>query len=128
MQRFIKAAGIVDNAEQVQYATYLMELALPEYKMLKFPYSKIAASAVAAACAVFGQGAGFPRELARHSGYSEESLQDCTKALSELYRKASTASLTAVYKKFSQEKHLNVANRDAPPTVDDAFGDALMDA
>jgi cyclin B len=123
MQRFLKAAGIVENKEIVAYATYLMELALPDYSMLKFNYSLIAASAVSAACSAYGKGS-MPRALVRHSGYNEAALRDCVDALGALYRKAPSASLTAVFKKFSTEKYHNVANRDVPTR----FSDAHMDA
>lgn len=123
MQRFVKAAGIAEDQEVVAYATYLMELALPDYGMLKFPNSKIAAAAVSAACSAFGRDP-LPRALSRHSGYSEASLQDCVDALGALYRKAPSASLTAVYKKFSTEKFHNVANRDVPSRYSDAHMDA----
>ncbi len=115
-QRWTKAAGIADDAEAVAYATYLVELALPDYGMLKHTYSKVAAAACAAACAVYGRDP-VPRALARHSGYTEATLRETADELGALYRKASTASLTAVYKKYSMEKHHNVANRGAPPRL-----------
>ncbi len=123
MQRFLKAAGIQEDQECVAYATYLMELALPDYSMLKFNYSKIACSAVSAACAAFGKDS-MPRALARHSGYDEATTRDCVDALNALYRKAPNASLTAVYKKFSSDKYHNVANRDVPGRYSDAHMDA----
>jgi len=119
IQRFVKAGGIAENKEIVAYATYLMELALPDYSMLKYNYSQIAASAVSAACAAFGKDS-MPRALVRHSGYNEASIRECVDALGALYRKAPNASLTAVFKKFSSEKYHNVANR--------GFSDADMDA
>ena len=118
-QRFIKAAGVVDEPEVVAYATYLMELALPDYGMLRFPYSKIAAAAVAAACQIHGVNP-MPRALLKHAGYSEASLRECVVELDVLYRKAPNASLTAVYKKYSSEKNHNVANRGSPCSDGDA--------
>ena len=82
--------------------------------MLRFPYSMIAASAVSAACSVYEHDA-MPRALARISGYSEADLADCVDALGSLFRKAPTASLTAVFKKYSTEKYFNVASNQAPP-------------
>ena len=123
MQRFIKAAGVADEPELVIYAKYLVELALPDYAALNFSYSKLAAAAVSAACAVYGRDP-MPRALARHSGYSEECLRECINHMGSLYRKASSASLTAVYKKFSTEKYHNVANKGAPPRLSDVHMDA----
>jgi hypothetical protein len=39
----------------VHYASYLVELALPDYSMLKYPYSMLAASSVYAANLALGR-------------------------------------------------------------------------
>lgn len=123
LQRFIKAAGVADETELVTYAKYLVELALPDYASLSFPYSKIAAAAVSSACAVYGRDP-LPRALARHSGYSEECLRECINHLGNLYRKASSASLTAVFKKYDTEKYSHVSTKGAPPRLSDVHMDA----
>jgi G2/mitotic-specific cyclin-B, other len=109
--RYMKAAGITENKEAVAYVNYFMELALTEYSMLRFPYSQIAASAVSAACGLVGLDT-YPRALARHSRYSASQIDECVAALTSLYRKAPQSKLTAVYKKFSSEKWLNVATNE----------------
>jgi len=113
LQRFLKAAGVADDKEVTNYASYLVELALPEYSMLRFPYSQIAASAVSAACSALGHDP-MPLALCRHSGYDDEDIHECVDALAALYEKAPTASLTAVYKKFASDKFYNVATKGAP--------------
>lgn len=55
--------------------------------------------------------------LQRHSGYTGEALRDCATALANLYRKAPNHSLTAVYKKYSSEKLLQVATMEAPMSL-----------
>lgn len=114
VHRFMKAAGVTENAGLIFYSMYLVELSLPDYSMLRFPYSMIAASAVSAACSVYGHDP-MPHALLRISGYSEADLADCIDSLGGLFRRAPTASLTAVFKKYSSEKHFNVANHQAPP-------------
>jgi len=46
----------------------------------------------------------YPRALAKHSGYSESDVHDCTKELLTLMQKAPVASLNAVHKKYSLAK------------------------
>lgn len=46
LARFLKAAGACRDKEVLLYASYLTELALPDYAMLKFSYSQTAAAAV----------------------------------------------------------------------------------
>jgi len=116
MHRFLKAAGVADDKEAVNYASYLVELSLADYAMLRFPYSKIAAAAVSAACIALGQEPQ-PRALLRHSGCSGEDIQECVEALTALQKKAPDASLTAVYKKFSMEKFGSVAEREVPEQI-----------
>lgn len=111
--RFMKAAGIADNQEAVAYATYLIELALPDYNMLHFSYSQIAAAASSAAAGVFGMDP-MPRSLLRHSNYSPSEINLCVKEMIQLFNRASASSLKAVYKKFSSEKFHKVATMQPP--------------
>jgi len=46
LARFLKAAGACRDKEVLLYASYLTELALPDYAMLRFSYSQTAAAAV----------------------------------------------------------------------------------
>lgn len=113
LHRFLKVAGLDEDLEAVHYATYLVELALPDYSMLQFPYSQIAAAAVSATLGLFGHDH-MPMDLERHCGYSLDDLRDCMDKLNTLYNRAPEGSLTAVYKKFSLDKFSNVAARGAP--------------
>ena len=56
----------------------------------------------------------FPYALQRHSGYTEAAVRECAVALANLHRKAPNNSLTAVFKKYSLDKHLAVAKLAAP--------------
>ncbi len=46
LARFLKAAGCQQMKDVRLYASYLTELSLPDYGMLKYSYSQIAAAAV----------------------------------------------------------------------------------
>lgn len=46
LARFLKAAGCQQMKDVRLYASYLVELSLPDYGMLKYSYSQIAAAAV----------------------------------------------------------------------------------
>jgi hypothetical protein len=118
LHRYLKVAGLAENAEAVSYATYLVELALPDYSMLKFRYSQIAASAVYSTMSRFESSYNASREMTKHSGYSKDELAGCIDTLSMLYMRAPEASLTAVFKKFSLEKMHNVANKGPPIAMD----------
>lgn len=63
----------------------------------------------------------YPRALQRHSGYKEESLLPCTLLLAALHKKASAASLVAVYKKYSGTKFLEVAKLPSPTGLSGDF-------
>jgi len=99
---------------QVQaYASYLVELALPDYAMLKYSYSMLAAAAVFCASHALGRQA-WGHALQRHTGFSEALVRPCAAALAGLHAKAAGATLVAVYKKYSTSKFFGVANLAAP--------------
>lgn len=118
INRFFKCAGLSSTAsasfasaeekEVVYYAHYLTELALPSYEMLQFPNSVIAAASVSVALERFGKEA-TPRALLRHSQFSSQDIGTCAEALKALVRRAPTASLKAVYNKYSSDKFGAVA-------------------
>ena len=53
------------------YAAYLVELALPDYGMLKYSYSMLAAAAVFCAARALGASQPWSHALQRHTGFSE---------------------------------------------------------
>lgn len=116
LHRFIKAADIAHDKMAVNYATYLVELTLPEYSCLHFPPSLVAAAAVCGACnACNFNGMRVHPQLIVHSGHSESDIKRCVKALDALYTKAPISSLVAVFKKFSSERFDNVASHTHTP-------------
>lgn len=96
--RYLKAAGFAADKELVHYATYLVELALVDYSALRFPYSQLACAAIHVAASALGKPDTFSTAAQRHSGYTIAALAPCAAYLAGLFRKAPTASLTAVHK------------------------------
>ena len=84
---------------------------MPDYGMLKYSPSEIAASAVYVASRALRRTDSFPPALAKHSGFKLATLRPCITALEKLQQKASSASLVAVFKKYSNSKYLEVATK-----------------
>ena len=108
--RFLKAAGSEEKL-LAMHAAYLVELSIPDYGMLKYAYSEIAAAAVLVASLALKKGNAFPSALRKHSGYRQSQLIPCAEALGKLQMKASNAHLVAVFKKYSSTKFLEVATK-----------------
>lgn len=101
---------------QVQtVAWFLVELCLPEYSMLRYSPSHLAAAAVFTAQRTLGKSSAWGNTLMKHSGYSEQQLRLCVSQMIALHQKAGTGNLTAVHKKYSTQKFLSVAQ--LPPAV-----------
>jgi len=88
-------------------AWFLMELSLINYKMLKFKYSQIAASAIMIAIKTLNY---FDEvEFEKSTGYNKNELQECVKEINNFYIYNSTHSLQAIRKKFSSKKYDEVS-------------------
>lgn len=116
LSRFLKAAGYQHDKQVTMMATYLVELALVDYTMLRYSGSLVSAAAIRVALAALKKEDCYPRALAKHSGYSLEAVSSCAKALATLMKNAGqgTSNLNAVYKKYSNAKFLEVAKSEAP--------------
>ena len=109
LKRFCKVAGVLaapaaPRTHADLLASYLVELTLQEYDMLKYLPSTIAASAVFLALKTLGKEP-WTSDLAQHAGYSEAALMPCVREINRLHKAAGGAKLQAVRKKYSQEKH-----------------------
>eukprot|EP00798_Chlamydomonas_sp_ICE-L_P001038 gene1038-3902_t len=112
--RFLKAAGATQDKEATMLTSYLLELSLVDANMLQFSYSNTTAAAVHVALTALGRAETYPRALAKHSGHNREAVMDCSAALVAAMQKAPTASLSAVYKKYSHVKYIEIAKTPAP--------------
>ena len=88
-------------------AWFLMELSLINYKMLKFKYSQIAASAVLIAIKTLNY---FNIvEFEKNTGYNEKDIEECVKEIINFNIYNLTHSLQAIRKKFSTRKYDEVS-------------------
>ena len=111
MSRFFKAAN-ADKQFQL-LASFIVESSLPDYSMLKYPGSLLAASAVYVAMKTLGKGE-WNEVMEAHTRYTEAEIRPCANAMARLQRKSSSASLSAVHKKYSNPKFMEVARLPAP--------------
>ena len=108
-------------------ATFMTELALPEYGMLKYSSSLLSTAAVYASLKTLNR-APLPPALAFHSQYTEAQIRPCAQQLVQLHRRASTASLLAVHKKYSNTKYMEVAKRPAALSLLDGVPTSSSDS
>ena len=111
LSRFYKAAG-ADKQFQL-LASFIVESSLPDYSMLKFPASLTAAAATYVAMKTLGKGE-WNDIMVAHTRYTEADIRPCANAMARLQRKSATASLSAVHKKYSNPKFMEVARLPAP--------------
>ena len=106
LSRFFKAAG-ADKQMQL-LSNFLVECALVDYGALKFSNSMLAASCVYVAMRCLNKGR-WDANMKIHTRYAESDILECADAVSRLQRAAPTANLSAVYKKYSNDKFMAVA-------------------
>ena len=117
--RFLKAANMQADKQVTMLSGYLLELSLVDSGMLKHSYTIVAAAAAFVAMEAFGRADSFPKAMARHAGYTKEAILPCAAALVALMKKAPTATLTAVHKKYSHVKFMEIAKTEVP-SIDEA--------
>ncbi|KAI5071067.1 hypothetical protein GOP47_0013318 [Adiantum capillus-veneris] len=105
--RFLKAASSDTQLEMLAF--FLTELCLPEYSMIKYCPSLLAAAAVYTAQLTIGRSPRWSTILQRHSGYTEMHLRDCSVQMVGFHKSAGVIPLTAVYKKYANAKFCSVA-------------------
>ena len=104
--RYIKAAAADKKCEQ--YAFFLTELSMVDYKSVKYTGSLIATASIYAALRTFNHNS-WPKALQQHSGYSESEVRECAEFLVQLHKNSQSSSLKAVTKKYSSSKLGSVA-------------------
>jgi len=97
-------------------AQYLLELALVDYKMLRYTSSHLAAASILLSNKLLRRPS-WTQAAVRHTKMTEAMLKDCAKEMCVLLECAETSTLQAVRKKYSQPKHHAVAklNFHVPP-------------
>lgn len=89
-------------------AQYLLELTLVEYKMLKYSPSHLASASILLSNKLLRRPAWAPLAV-QQTQMTESMLKSCAKEICNILESAETSPLTAVRKKFSQQKHHSVA-------------------
>ncbi|VVB10160.1 unnamed protein product [Arabis nemorensis] len=109
LKRFLKAAQSEKKLENL--ASFLIELALVDYEMLRYPPSLLAATAVyTAQCTIHGFSE-WNSTCEFHSHYSENQLLECCRRMVSLHHKAATDKLTGVHRKYSSSKFGYIAKK-----------------
>ncbi|KAF8112664.1 hypothetical protein N665_0062s0017 [Sinapis alba] len=111
LRRFLKAAQADKKCEVL--ASFLIELALVEYEMLRFPPSLVAATAVYTAQCTLDGFRKWNSTCEFHSHYSEHQLMECCRKMVSLHQRAATGKLTGVYRKYSTFKFGYIAKCEA---------------
>lgn len=108
LERFSKIANV--DVKLFNFARYLIELPLIEYRMLKYSPSNLAASALFLAQKIMHrEEPAWNETMTQHSGYNESQLKPCAKDLCVLLQGIEKCSLQAVRKKYSLPKYNEVA-------------------
>ncbi|OMJ89348.1 hypothetical protein SteCoe_8553 [Stentor coeruleus] len=110
--RFLERLSRVVRCSEEQYALsrYLQELALIDYKMIKYSYSNLAAAAIYLMFKIKNIKPEWTADLRRASGYMEEQLKACARDMCMLFQNTNKSSLRGVKNKFSSAQFLHVAN------------------
>jgi len=113
--RFAKAAG-QEGREFLMLCSYLAELALVDYRMLEYPYSKVAAACVHISLAVNRAEDLWPEACRRHSGYTRGQLLPVARLLRDLMERAKNPrnDVPAVYRKYREVRYYEVARVPIP--------------
>ncbi|EFH45335.1 CYCB2_2 [Arabidopsis lyrata subsp. lyrata] len=109
LKRFLKAAQSDKKLEIL--ASFLIELALVDYEMVRYPPSLLAATAVyTAQCTIHGFSE-WNSTCEFHSHYSENQLIECCRRMVRLHQKAGTDKLTGIHRKYSSSKFGYIATK-----------------
>ncbi|KAM0057430.1 putative cyclin domain-containing protein [Helianthus debilis subsp. tardiflorus] len=102
LKRYLKAAQSDTKLDQM--SSFLIELCLVEYEMIKFTPSFLAAVAVyTAQCTLYGFKQ-WSKTCEWHTNYSEHQLLECSRMIVGYHEKAGTGRLTGVYRKYNTSK------------------------
>jgi len=86
-------------------AQYLLELAIVDYKMLKYSPSHLAAAAILLSNKLLRRQPSWTPACARQTNMAERSLKECAREMCKLLEDVESSPLQAVRKKFAQQKH-----------------------
>lgn len=127
---FLDYYSMVNGCEPVhrELVQYVAELALVEMQILNYRPSHLAAAAVFVGNKLVGRSTAWPQDMVECAQCEEETIQDCAAWLKSLFEAAPTRQLQAVRRKFSLERHHEVAFLRAPPEASAASPPRQEDA
>lgn len=110
--RFLERYCRIIESEDKNFtlAQYFIELTLLEYRMIKYPQSLLAASAVYLMHKVYNIIPEWPDELIIKSPYKENDLKVVSKEMCLLFQRARNSQLQIIRKKFLTQQFFQVAN------------------
>ncbi|XP_010467538.1 PREDICTED: cyclin-B2-1-like [Camelina sativa] len=111
LKRFLKAAQADKKCEVL--ASFLIELALVDYEMLRFQPSLLAATSVYTAQCTLDGFRQWNSTCEFYCHYSEDQLMECSRKLVSLHQRAATGNLTGVYRKYNTSKFGYIAKCEA---------------
>ncbi|KAK3029175.1 hypothetical protein RJ639_038727 [Escallonia herrerae] len=125
LRHFVQVAQRVHKAPAMQLeflASYLAELSLLDYSMLRYAPSMIAASATfLAKFILLPSQRPWALTLKHHTLYMASDLRDCVKALHCLCCNSQSSCLPAIREKYSQHNYKFVAKKSCPPITAELF-------
>nr|XP_043615743.1 cyclin-A1-1-like [Erigeron canadensis] len=114
---FAQLDNLAHHQPKLQFlASYICELTLIEYNMLRYPPSLIASSAIFLARFLLTQEP-WNLTLMYYTRYQPSDLQECVEALRVLVFESSASSLKAISEKYSQDKYKCVAEITCPASI-----------
>ncbi|KAJ0919344.1 putative cyclin domain-containing protein [Helianthus annuus] len=121
LRRFVRAAHGVNEAPSMHLeclASYISELSLVEYNMLRYAPSLVAASAIFLARYILSPSQNpWNSTLKHYTQYQPSELFECVKSLHTLVTECPNSSLPAIREKYSQHKYKFVAKKYCPPSI-----------
>ncbi|KAJ0241442.1 Cyclin-A1-2 [Hirschfeldia incana] len=121
LRRFIRAAKGKTEVQSLLFeslASYLSELSLLDYAMLRYAPSLVAASAVFLAQYILHPSRKpWSSTLEHYTSYRATHLEACAKNLLQLCHESPSADVVAVRKKYSQDKYKFAAKKFCPSSL-----------
>merc|ERR1712060_740552 len=115
---FLERYQQVNGCTEVHSALseYLLELTLPDAKMVKYSPSYMAAASIFLSNKLLEKRPSWPSSAVKHTMMTESMIKECAKEMCHLFESADGSQFQAVRKKFSQVKHHSVAKLSFSPS------------
>jgi len=112
LERYQRVNGCDDMHKSL--VSFLLELTLTEYKMVRYAPSHLAAAAILLSNKLLRKRPSWTISLVKQTKLGEQTLKSCAKELCSLLELSEHAQLSAVRKKYSHQKFHSVATLQLP--------------